>query len=197
MRTVAATVAGNVAEVRDLRRLSVRALADRLAEIGHPILASGISKIENAERKVSVEDLVALALALDVSPVRLLLPAEPGEDEIALTPGRSATWDRAWRWAVGEQPIEPTADPKPTSVRGRGPLRLADARIKAFITENRPFEEDQYVREVARAIDAREPSPWVIRAHNDGKRTSWSFGYGGNHEEDEDDEGNVEAYRWQ
>src|SRR5690606_19823410 len=52
--------------------LSQRALADRLAEHGRPMQVSGVSKIEAGERRVDVDDLVALARALEVTPAHLL-----------------------------------------------------------------------------------------------------------------------------
>lgn len=104
MGTVASVVARNVADLRDRRRLSVRALSARLSELGHPILASGLSKIENGDRRVDADDLVALAVALGVSPVRLLLPAEE-VGEVQLTPEQHAAWSSAWEWATGAQPL--------------------------------------------------------------------------------------------
>lgn len=171
MRTVAAIVARNVAELRDQRRLSVRALSERLTDVGHPILASGISKIENGERKVSVEDLLALAVTLDVSPVRLLLPGRDDGDPIALTSTRSAVWQAAWRWAVGEQPLEY--------------LPLSDRRVSASIEESRPFENEMWMEEVVRGTAAREPAPWHLSARSDG---TWSFGYDSGPEDEDDDD---------
>ena len=66
-------VARNIRRIRQHRDLTAAALSDRLAEIGHPILDSGILKIEHGGRRVDVDDLVALAEALGVEPAMLLL----------------------------------------------------------------------------------------------------------------------------
>jgi hypothetical protein len=85
--------------------MSLRDLADELAKIGHPISADGLSKIETGKRRVDVDDLVALAIALDVSPARLLLPAGKPDDEVTLTKKVTAKWESAWAWAQGERAL--------------------------------------------------------------------------------------------
>lgn len=65
-------------------------LSRKLAEMGREIPPLGLRRIETGERRVDVDDLVALALALDLSPLALLLPT----DTSSLVPfGRS--WDGA------------------------------------------------------------------------------------------------------
>lgn len=99
-------VAKNVRELRDQRRLTVRGLSALLGDLGHPILPSGITKVEDGSRRVDIGDLVALALALGVNPNRLLLPAEwRPTDQIALTPAVTANVLAAWAWADGEAPL--------------------------------------------------------------------------------------------
>lgn len=65
-------VAARVRQVRELRRLSVRELSERLERVGRPILPSGVTKIEQGARRVDVDDLVALANALEVLPERFV-----------------------------------------------------------------------------------------------------------------------------
>ena len=82
-------------------------LSDRMAEVGRPILPSGLSKIEQGDRSVDVDDLVALAVALGVTPNALLLPPYGEEDnKVELTPSTATTWTRAWVWATGDGPLE-------------------------------------------------------------------------------------------
>ena len=71
-----AKVADNVANLREQRGLTLDQLSTRLREMGRPIIASGISKIEQGERRVDADDLVALARALEVMPVELLQDRE-------------------------------------------------------------------------------------------------------------------------
>lgn len=121
-------------EVERLRgRTTVRELSARLSKLGRPILPSGITKIEQGSRRVDVDDLVALAIALKVTPTRLLLGPpptdgtrdDPAHDEvwewedwedsqgnkrspipvIRLTPELALEpWD-AWPWAFGEMSL--------------------------------------------------------------------------------------------
>jgi transcriptional regulator with XRE-family HTH domain len=67
------TVAAQVRQIRESERLSLQVLSDRLAALGRPILPSGLSKIEAGSRRVDVDDLVALAAALETVPSRLLV----------------------------------------------------------------------------------------------------------------------------
>ena len=66
-------VARNVRLLRQGRGLTYVALSARLTEIGHPILDTGLMKLEKGNRRVDTDDLVALAEALEVEPGALLL----------------------------------------------------------------------------------------------------------------------------
>jgi transcriptional regulator with XRE-family HTH domain len=127
--SVGQRVAKEVVRLRG--RTSVRELSSRLSKLGRPILPSGITKIEQGQRRVDADDLVALALALKVTPTRLLLGPPPTdgtaedpahnevlEEEVFTTKdGRRIPswwirlapnmafepWD-AWTWAMGDVP---------------------------------------------------------------------------------------------
>ncbi len=98
-------VADNARRLRDGQGISVRALSERLGALGRPILPSGITKIEQGARRVDVDDLIALALALGVNPSALLLPAVSEEESVELTPGMSASAWATWQWADGLAPL--------------------------------------------------------------------------------------------
>ena len=85
--------------------MPVRELSRHRAELGRPILASGITKIEQGTRRIDVDDLVALALALGVSPNRLLLDPDADDAELLLTDGRISTRRQSWDWATGAGPL--------------------------------------------------------------------------------------------
>ncbi|MFE1430367.1 helix-turn-helix domain-containing protein [Streptomyces fungicidicus] len=98
------TVATNVRRIREVRGLSTYELASRLEAAGRPIAASAISKIERAERRVDVGDLMTLAHALGVSPVTLLLPVDArGTAEV--TGVGEVDGRAAWHWAWCESPL--------------------------------------------------------------------------------------------
>jgi 8-oxo-dGTP pyrophosphatase MutT (NUDIX family)/transcriptional regulator with XRE-family HTH domain len=97
----------NLKELRRVRGLTYKELADLLEDLGRPIPTLGLSRIEKGNRRVDADDLVALAIALGVSPTALLLPRNAGPGEaIELTPeGGPVTAQAAWVWADGKYPL--------------------------------------------------------------------------------------------
>jgi 8-oxo-dGTP diphosphatase len=97
----------NLERLREQRGLTYRQLADRLSDIGRPIPTLGLSRIEKGNRRVDADDLVALCVALEVSPAALLLPPDPGgdDDEVDLTERLSVPGHAARRWAAGHSPL--------------------------------------------------------------------------------------------
>jgi transcriptional regulator with XRE-family HTH domain len=107
--------------------------------LGVPIHASAVSKIEQRERRVDVDDLVALAVALDTTPNRLLLPGTASEaDEVELTPEARVSAIDAWRWATGESPLP--IDALPPSHQ----MLIRDDRSRGmFRRENQPHNRPE------------------------------------------------------
>lgn len=94
-----AAVAENVTRFRG--DMSYTQLSRRLEErAGWSINAVGIRRIESGERRVTVDDLMALAVALDVSPITLLLPGFVDADDRIEVSGvaEEITARRAWDW---------------------------------------------------------------------------------------------------
>jgi transcriptional regulator with XRE-family HTH domain len=79
--STADTVAANVKRLREGKNLGLRALAGRLADAGRPLTHTALDKIERGTRRVDVDDLMALAVTLGVSPLRLLMPYTVTADE--------------------------------------------------------------------------------------------------------------------
>ncbi|MFF2077086.1 helix-turn-helix domain-containing protein [Kitasatospora sp. NPDC058162] len=128
-------VADNLRRLREARSLSLRALSERVRELGGTLSADAINKIENGRtlppgtptpkqvRRVDSDDLVALALALNVSPLDLLLPPRADGRVCNLTTTHTLTARAAWLWALGRRPAmdwepgggaslgDPSADP--------------------------------------------------------------------------------------
>lgn len=120
----AKTVAANLRRLRGARGISTNQLSALLTKIDHPIAQSSISNIEAGRRRVDVDDLVALAAALDVSPVTLLLPASDPGDRVPIVGKIKAGWEHAWRWMHGE-----------TSLTG-----MTAMRNETFLNQNRPYQ---------------------------------------------------------
>jgi transcriptional regulator with XRE-family HTH domain len=72
-----AAVGALVRSLRQQKGLSLEQLAATLATTGHPIGLNSLSKLETNARRITVDDLTALAAALDVHPAALLHP-DPG-----------------------------------------------------------------------------------------------------------------------
>jgi transcriptional regulator with XRE-family HTH domain len=97
-------VASNVRRVREVRGLSTYELSRRLADVGRPIAASALAKVERGERRVDVGDLTALASVLGVSPVTLLLPAD-ARGTASITGAGEVDARLAWQWAWCNEPL--------------------------------------------------------------------------------------------
>lgn len=98
-------VAAAVQVLRVDRKMTQTDLALAMAEAGRPIIKSGVNKLEQGKRRVDADDLMALALALDVSPLRLLLPIGPMAQQAPVTETRRARVRDIWPWARGERPL--------------------------------------------------------------------------------------------
>lgn len=102
-------VAANVYDLRRERGLTTEQLAERMTAQGRPMLANTITKIEKGQRRVDADDLVALSLALEARPDRLLLRFS-GIGDMQLTDATTVPAWKAWRWANGQQPLATPAD---------------------------------------------------------------------------------------
>ena len=132
---IAAIVAGRVRELRDRRGWSGTELAERMAEAGMPQFDRGIlANFESGRRRsISVDEVLVLALVLDVAPVHLFVPVE----EVRV--------ERGW-WTVSAGPVREW-------VRGNYPLPSQDSKV--YRTEV-PDEEWRAFEEGRRAPTAEE-----------------------------------------
>lgn len=100
-------VATNVRAVRRSRGWSQLQLAEEMTRIGRPLQASTVAKIEAEDRRVDVDDLIALAAALNVAPARLFIDKEATYDvSVELTPGHHAPQWSVWQWLTGYRPLQ-------------------------------------------------------------------------------------------
>lgn len=127
-------VAASVKQLRESQGLTYKQLSERLEDLGRPIPVLGLSRLERGDRRVDVDDLIALAIALDVTPNRLLMPpadVEHAADGYQLTAAVEGTSPALWAWASGEVPL------------GTPPARATDGRQSrsgevAFSRKNLP-----------------------------------------------------------
>lgn len=114
-------VADAVHHYRQLRELTLDELAYVLAQLGHGLTTEDLRRIEDAERPATVDDLIAIAAALDARPAILLshIPIDMPVPETPLATGLPADVEqpelRAWlegktgldhrarlRWAIDQ-----------------------------------------------------------------------------------------------
>jgi transcriptional regulator with XRE-family HTH domain len=143
-------VARNLAELREARGLTLRDLHVRLRDVGRPILPSGLHKIERGDRRVDVDDLVALAVALDVTPTRLLMPATATRKQMQLTPKVRGSERTVWAWAAGDEALRDL---------WRRDTGFDLERAMRFRLENRPDDPSSGVdfREMHKHVDVLVP----------------------------------------
>ena len=94
-----ALVAGKVRHLREGRGLSQGDLAERLGW-----KQETVSRLERGSRGISVDECVALAVALDTSPAHLLTPLDPNQT-MALTPNLVVEVTTARQWIGGQKPL--------------------------------------------------------------------------------------------
>ncbi|MGW0795881.1 helix-turn-helix domain-containing protein [Streptomyces sp. NPDC002692] len=157
MGPTARNVAANVRRVREDRGMSLRALSQELHKAGRTLSADAINKIENGRfeegevgvkqvRRADVDDLVGLALALNVSPLTLLLPPTAGNEPVSLTDAVAVTGHEAWSWGEGLRavPVNDSAD---------GPARQEAYEALALPPDRRRFENLPAVQSARRLYE--------------------------------------------
>jgi len=94
---VAAVFARRLRAIREAKGWSQRRLAEELEAIGYPLNHSTVSRLETTGR-ASVEDLLAIAAALGVSPLFLVVPHE---QPLQVADGLSVAARDAQLWVAG------------------------------------------------------------------------------------------------
>lgn len=129
--------------------MTTTGLAEALKELGQPVPASGITRVEKGDRRVDVDDLIALSIALNVSPLTLLLPPSAGDDPVKLTESLSISSRNAWAWAEGHRPATDWEPGEGVNLAGPG----ADPAIAVGAYER----EQEYARRHADYVALARP----------------------------------------
>jgi 8-oxo-dGTP diphosphatase len=151
-------VAKNLEELRRHRRLTQADLSGLLKRLGRPMSPETLSKMERPSRRIDVDDLVALAVALDTTPNRLLLPGNvSGEELVELTPEVRVSALDAWKWATGDETLDRRSVPLPPDRQ----ILIRDDRERLFTRENRPHNvPDPFFHNVGHDVRAH---PELVR----------------------------------
>jgi hypothetical protein len=85
---------------------------------GVPWGPTTVTKVEKGDRQVTVDELVALAYVLAVSPAALIVPTTWNEP-LSVTPAQSQAASTVWRWIIGTFPLGGLRSPgEPLDVAG-------------------------------------------------------------------------------
>jgi transcriptional regulator with XRE-family HTH domain len=111
--------ANNVQRLRG--DMSYAELGRRLEEIGHPIPTLGLRRMEKGQRRIDVDDLVALAQVFGVSPLGILLPYGLSYERIKYLSTKRDGADQSvrdlWRWALAQETLTDDEDVRLLRVR--------------------------------------------------------------------------------
>lgn len=154
------TVSANVRRLREASNLGYAQLARRVKAAGRGIPELGLRRIEEGQRRVDTDDLMALAVALDVSPITLLMPPITDVDDAVDTVVGTVIAHQLWRWLAAETPL--TGD-SPSEVFGfisrSVPTWLVGTEIdlvESGLPPNRTFSVRRRVRELRQVADGND-----------------------------------------
>lgn len=143
---------------REGRKFTTQALADRTAQLGHPLDRSVIAKLEKGHRQsISVPELLVLAEALEVPPLLLLLPLGHAET-VEILPGTEVPVAAALRWLTGERPL-PGSRWEGLSTEDGSPT------VAAFQTHQRYVDGSVNLRQNARRVREGTLGPQYTEDH--------------------------------
>lgn len=130
-------VAAKVREIRQERQLDLAALSERLTDLGWPIPVAALSRLENGNRRVDVDDLFALANALDVSPIVLL--GDSDADPLGTALPENALSPEVLAWLRNDMPSFRGGD---RQLYWHARIRHTQEKIKQMERHIRHFTED-------------------------------------------------------
>ncbi|PPG53754.1 hypothetical protein C5C24_01760 [Rathayibacter sp. AY2B3] len=103
-------VARNLKRIRLYAGLTQADVSGMLGRMGRPVPVASIGKMESGDRRVEVDDLVALAVVFGVTPLALLMPHTRSSNETVEITGHRGSAFEAWHWAIGELPLNLSTD---------------------------------------------------------------------------------------
>lgn len=109
-RTPAQVVLDRILEIRNEEKLSLPKLAARLADQGSDVTESRLWNIASGRARLQFETLIAIAAALEVSPLALLTMPTDGSAEVEILPGVTVSAERWNAWMTGSSPLPGASD---------------------------------------------------------------------------------------
>lgn len=115
-----AVLAGNIAAERARRRLNQTALAAEMTDLGFGWIRQTVTEVEKGTRRVTAEEVLGLAVVLEVPVDVLMFPSPGGPPEVTLPGGQAINPAgrpprdlTALRQAGGEVVLVPPGDREP------------------------------------------------------------------------------------
>jgi transcriptional regulator with XRE-family HTH domain len=125
-------------EVREWHpRLSQAGLSRRLERVGHPIHRSRVAKLELGEARPTLDDVLAVALVLNVSPLFLIVPELGSKLRIG---NEAINSPDARAWLRGEEPLPGQL---PAVFHAQRPTDEIPEEYRAAVKAYRPPKEEQ------------------------------------------------------
>lgn len=125
-------LAQRLRRLRERRGWSQEQLASRLADRGLVWQRTTVAKVEAGSRQVTVDELVAVAFVIGVSPAALVVPPEMLET-LAVTPSNELDAGMVWHWIAGQQVL----GGYPADAEGSGTIANWAAMLR-FYDESAP-----------------------------------------------------------
>jgi transcriptional regulator with XRE-family HTH domain len=106
-------LAQNIRRIREAQRLTYAELTRRLDKAGRHVPVLALQRIETCQRRVDIDDLMALAYALEVCVVDLLVPADAlPEEPYPVTSQHQFETESVRQWISGQEiRLAPVPDP--------------------------------------------------------------------------------------
>jgi transcriptional regulator with XRE-family HTH domain len=105
------TFTRRLTQVRENRGWSKQQLTDALGRVGYPIERMAVTRAEQGDRKITIDDLFGFAAALDVPPWWLVLPLD--SDAPMRIGNLPTTAGAVEAWLSGDHPLPfPGGDPE-------------------------------------------------------------------------------------
>jgi transcriptional regulator with XRE-family HTH domain len=125
-------IGDRVRKIREARGMTRDKLAATLQDMGIDWTRLTVNRLEIGRRdNITVKELLALCLALDIAPVDLLVPAHLSDRDYRVAPKLTARAENVREWLRGEDLVFAGPDPDPAGPIFRTPSRTAD--IAAFV----------------------------------------------------------------
>jgi transcriptional regulator with XRE-family HTH domain len=146
-----------VARTRGALGLSQQQLTEKLSELGYMLPRESLARLETGKRGASLADVLAIAYALDVSPLHLMVPIDDSARLIVVGAVQPADADDLRSWIRGEAPLL-SQDPRVFHyVRPRAEIEAERAEIDAVRIGVPTSSSAFFTRQALAALGLAEP----------------------------------------